>query len=90
MGGRSLVSGGGEGRNDTIGIIDGEENKTSIVPASSSEGVNTSSGMGGETTGVEGSGSGVTGEGMWRAVVQADVITAGSEGVVGLRLCRDG
>jgi len=26
----SLVSGGGEGRNDTIGIIDGEENSGTI------------------------------------------------------------
>ena len=65
----SLVSGGGEGRNDTIGIIDGEETTASIVPASSSEGVNTSSGMGGEATGVEESGSDVTGEEMWRTVI---------------------
>ena len=64
-----LVSGGGEGGNTTIGIIDGEENTASIVPASSSEGVNTSSGMGEEATGVEGSGSDVNGEEMWRAVV---------------------
>jgi len=60
----SLLSGGGERGNDTIGIVDGEENTASIVPASSSEGVNTSSGMGGEATGVEGSGSDVTGEEM--------------------------
>ena len=65
----SLVRGGGEGSNDTIGINDGEENKASMVPASSSEGVNTSSGMGEAATGVEGSGSDVTGEEMWRAVV---------------------
>jgi hypothetical protein len=65
----SLVSGGGEDGNDTIGIIDGEENTASIVPASSSEGVNTSSGMAGEATGVEGSGADLTGEEMWRAVV---------------------
>jgi len=66
----SLVSGGGEGRNGTIGIIDREENTASVVPVTSSEGmVNTSSGMGGEATGVEGSGSDVTGEEMWRAVV---------------------
>jgi len=83
----SLVSGGGEGINDTIGIIDGEKNIASIVPASSSEGVNITSGIGEEATGVEGSGSGVTGEGMWRAVARADVIAAESEGVVGLRLC---
>ena len=70
VGGMSLVSGGGEGGNtSTMGIIDGEENTASIVPASSSEGVNTSSGTGGEATGVEGSGSDVAGEEMWRAVV---------------------
>jgi hypothetical protein len=65
----SLVRGGGEGSNDTIGINDGEENTASIVPASSSEGVNTSSGMGEAAIGVEGSGSDVTGKEMWRAVV---------------------
>jgi hypothetical protein len=59
MGGRSLVSGGGEGGDGTGGVIDAEENT-----ASSSEWVNTGSGLGGDATGVEGSSWDVTREEM--------------------------
>ena len=55
----SLVSGGGEGGDGTGGVIDAEENT-----ASSSEWVNTGSGLGGDATGVEGSSWDVTREEM--------------------------